>query len=164
MTENTEFFSRLKQCSTGERAILRRNCGKMLKDADGQAVVVFYRCLPFDVPAWQEDRWFAAACFSCLWAEDQTGLPMEEILGTLKDDSDSIEHWLAALLDLRWEPDGFLLGKLCRMVKMASAKGFVVDCKKLTDDLVWWNSEKQTVQRKWARAMYMKHTDNQQEV
>lgn len=41
MVDQTDFFAALQQCSTGERASLRRNCGKLLKDADGQAVVIF---------------------------------------------------------------------------------------------------------------------------
>ena len=46
MVDQTDFFAALQQCSTGERASLRRNCGKLLKDADGQAVVIFYRYVP----------------------------------------------------------------------------------------------------------------------
>ena len=85
MVDQTDFFAALQQCSTGERASLRRNCGKLLKDADGQAVVIFYRYVPRSIPAWQEDYWFAAL---------------------------------------------------------------------LLEDLLYWNSSTQSVQRKWAKAMY----------
>ena len=153
-----EFFERLQKCTTGERATLRRNCGKLLKDADGQAVVVFYRCLPRDIPQWQENQWFAAGCFSCLWDADQKGDPLEVIFSRLKDDSDSMEHRLAALLDLKWDKDGYLLAKLCRMIKMVKSKGETVDCERLLQDLIYWNSDNQSVQRKWAKAMYMKNS------
>ena len=164
MADYSEFFLRLRQCSAGERAILRRNCGKMLKDADGKAVITFYRCLPFAVPTWHEDRWFAVGCFSCLWNDEQVGVPIEEIFGKMKDDSGSLEHRLAALLDMSWDADGFLLGKLCRMIKMSYAKGYVVDCEKLLGDLILWNMDTQRVQGKWARAMYMKNVNDKQEV
>ena len=151
-----EFFDLLQKCSTGERAALRRNCGRLLKDADGQAVTVFYRCLPREVPQWQEDRWFAAGCFSCLWDEDAKAEPLEAVFSRMKEDSDSMEHRLAAMLDLQWDADGYLLAKLCRIIKMVKSKGAAVDCESLLKDLIYWNSGSQSVQRKWARTMYMK--------
>ena len=153
-----EFFDRLKKCQTGERAALRRNCGKLLKDADGKAVLVFYRCLPRDIPQWQENRWFAAACFSCLWDEDESGETLELIFAKLKEDSASIEHRLASLLDLQWDEDGYLLVKLCRIIKMVKAKGKIVNCQELLKDLIYWNSSNQNVQRKWARSMYIRNS------
>lgn len=154
MINQTDFFAALNQCSSGERASLRRNCGKLLKDADGAAVVLFYRYAPRGIPDWQEDCWFAAACFACLWEGDGPGIPMEQALAQLKQTSDSMEHRLAGLLDIRWETDGYLLGKLSRIVKMAKAKGIVVDCSRLLEDLIYWNGSTQSVQRKWAKAMY----------
>ncbi len=158
MAEYENFFSELQKCTAGERASFRRNCGKLLKEADGQAMMAFYRCLPRQTPQWQEERWFAAACFSCLWDADQRGEPIENIFSELKDDSDSIEHCLASLLDLSWESDGYLLGKMCRIIKMIKSKGMIVDCSLLLDDLIYWNSSKQSVQRKWARAMYIRNS------
>lgn len=154
MVDQTDFFAALQQCSTGERASLRRNCGKLLKDADGQAVVIFYRYVPRSIPAWQEDYWFAAACFSCLWDGDAHFIPLEQALAQLKLTSDSMEHRLAGLLDQRWEADGFFLGKLSRIIKLAKAKGIAIDCALLLEDLLYWNSSTQSVQRKWAKAMY----------
>ena len=164
MVDCSEFFLRLEQCTTGERAELRRNCGQLLKDADGQALMVFYRCLPYGVPVWQEDRWFAAACFFCLWDHDARPSPIEDIFRELKESSDSMEHRLAMLLDTGWDQDGFLLSKLCRLIKMAKSKGYVVDCQSLLNDLIGWNNDQQYVQKKWARAMYTKSNDKDWEV
>ena len=121
---------------------------------DGQAVVIFYRYVPRSIPAWQEDYWFAAACFSCLWDGDTRFIPLEQALAQLKLTSDSMEHRLAGLLDQRWEADGFFLGKLSRIIKLAKAKGIAIDCALLLEDLLYWNSSTQSVQRKWAKAMY----------
>ena len=158
MNEIDQFFEALSRIPTGDRASLRRACGELLRQADGQAVVAFYRCLPAEVPHWQEDCWFADACFSCLWDADQQGESFEKVLSRLKDDSDSMSHRLAALLDLKWDEDGYLLQKLCRIMKMARSKGMAVDCKSLLNDFIYWNSSNQIVQRKWARAMYIQNS------
>lgn len=158
MNEKQLFFDTLKKYSSGERAILRRCCGKLLKDAEGQAVVLFYRCLPRKISSGEEDKWFAAACFSCLWDAENVGEPIEEIFARIKEDSGSMEHRLASLLDLEWEADGYFLIKLCRIIKMAKSKGMTVDCMSLLNDLIYWNSSVHSVQRKWARAMYIKNS------
>ena len=158
MNDMDQFFEGLSQLSSGDRAVLRRNSGNLLKNADGQAVVVFYRCLPGTVPTWQEDYWFAAGCLSCLWDADQQGEPFESVLSYLKENSESMEHRLASLLDLKWDGDGYLLMKICRIMKMAKSKGMPVDCQKLLSDFIYWNNSSQNVQRKWARAMYIKNS------
>ena len=75
-------------------------------------------------------------------------------MAQLKLTSDSMEHRLAGLLDQRWEADGFFLGKLSRIIKLAKAKGIAIDCALLLEDLLYWNSSTQSVQREWAKAMY----------
>jgi CRISPR type I-E-associated protein CasB/Cse2 len=65
-------------------------------------------------------------------------------------------HRLESLLDLSWDEDGYLLTKLTRLVKVVKSKNYAVDCASLLGDLLYWNGEKQTVQLKWARALYMK--------
>ena len=70
---------------------------------------------------------------------------------------------MEVLLDLPWDEDGFLLTKLSRMVQLAKSKGYAVDCQKLLEDLLYWNGEKQTIQRKWARALYIKPEETQSE-
>ena len=155
MTDQADFFAALQRCSAGERANLRRNCGKLLKDAQGQAVIVFYRGVPRNIPPWQDDYWFAAACFSCLWDANAPRVPLEKALAQLRLTSGSMEHRLAGLLDQRWDADGFFLGKLSRIIRFAEAKGIAIDCTLLLKDLLSWNSGAQSIQRKWARAMYV---------
>lgn len=159
MVDSNGFWEALSRCSSGDRAALRRCAGTRLCEANGQAVMIFYRCLPGEVPVWQEDRWFAAACFSCLWDGEEKGQPMEAVLSRLKEYSDSMEHRLGSILELRWEEDGFLLSKLARILKMAKSKGLPVDCRKLLEDLIFWNSSNQSVKKKWARGMYIKNSD-----
>ena len=84
---------------------------------------------------------------------------MEQIFYQLGKDtqiSASTEHRLVGILDLTWGEDGFLLGKLARLIKLAKSKNYAVDCAALLIDLIYWNGLKQTVQLRWARSLYMR--------
>lgn len=153
----TTFFESLDRLSTGERAVLRRAVGQLLQEADARAMAAFYRCLPWNAckNRFDEDRWFASACFHCLWdVASGPQQPLEQVMREMQKKSDSMEHRLTSLLDMSWETDGYLLTKLSRIVKMARQQGYCVDCDSLLEDLLHWNNDAQYVQRKWARAMY----------
>lgn len=159
----TSFLQRVDQLPKGDRTALKREAGTMLLQADGRAVRAFYQCLPSQVKQWEEERYFAAACFHCLWEADAVRQPMEQVLFQLGQDSElseSMGHRLESLLDLSWDEDGYLLTKLTRLVKVVKSKNYAVDCASLLGDLLYWNGEKQNVQLKWARALYMKPEDN----
>ena len=147
------FFAQLDKLPAGERTALKRAAGSMLSKADGRAIAAFFRCLPPEVE-YEEDRWFAAACFYCMWDAGSQGMPLEQIFHQMKNESGSMESRLAALLDQRWENDGYLLNKLYRLIKMAGQQGYCVDCAALLYDLLHWNWDAQFVQRRWARTMY----------
>lgn len=154
------FLNRLKLLGNGDRAALKRAAGTMLADADGKAVAAFYRCLPWGTPRWQEDRWFAVACLRCLWDADvEGGEPFEKIVGGMIRDeklSDSTGHRIEGLLDTAWDEDGYMLTKLTRLVVLIRQKSdrAPVDFEALLEDLIFWNAENQSVQRKWARAIF----------
>ena len=161
MTETQEqFFSRINSLDTGRRAALRRSAGLPLRQADGKAVTAFYSCLPTGIDSRQEDRWFFVACLRCLWdAGQEGGQPLEQIIADLlrKDElSDSTRHRVELLLDTEWDNDGYLMTKLTRLVKLVRQKSdrTQIDFSLLLDDLLRWNSDWQTVQRKWARTVF----------
>lgn len=161
MTDQKEyFFSRIGKLSTGERAALRREAGNLLRQADGKAITTFYSCLPGAVDTWQEDRWFAVSCLRCLWdADERTGIPLEQVTADLLQSgelSDSTKHRVELLLDTAWDNDGYLLTKLARLVKLIRQKSdrTRIDFAALLDDLLRWNLESQSVQRKWARTIF----------
>lgn len=153
------FIKRVDALSTGDRVALKRSAGIMLSEADGKAIAAFYRCITPAVPQWQEDRWFAAACMKCLWepAED-VGKPVEDILADLirgAELSDSMQHRVEGLLDTQWDQDGYMLTKLSRIMKLVRQKTWQeLDFAGLLEDLIYWNNENQSVQRKWARAIF----------
>jgi len=96
-----------------------------------------------------------------LWKPDnRPQVKIEEALRVLvkSDDADSkgIDNRVAALLDSSWAEDGYLLTKLNRMIRMLKQKDYCIDGGALLDDLQRWNSDYQTVQRKWVRTMYQK--------
>lgn len=154
------FLNRLKLLGNGDRAALKRAAGTMLAEADGKAVAAFYRCLPFGTPRWQEDRWFAVACLRCLWDADiQGGQPFEKIVGRMLWEeklSESTGHRVEVLLDTAWDEEGYMLTKLTRLIKLIRQKSDrePVDFVALLEDLIFWNAENQSVQRRWARAIF----------
>lgn len=162
MMENClSFLNRLKLLGNGDRAALKRAAGTMLAEADGKAVAAFYRCLPYGTPRWQEDRWFAVACLRCLWDADiQGGQPFEKIVGRMlweEQLSESTGHRVEVLLDTAWDEEGYMLTKLTRLIKLICQKSDrePVDFAALLEDLIFWNAENQSVQRKWARAIFI---------
>ena len=160
MDGKKELFQRLNELNTGDRAALRREAGVMLRQADGPAVTAFYSCLPATVQTWQEERWFAIACLRCLWdASEESGRPFEQVVADLirsGELSDSTKHRVELLLDTEWDEDGYMLTKLARLLKLVRQKSdrARLDFSALLDDLLGWNSDKQYVQRKWARAIF----------
>ncbi len=157
------FFERLDELNSGDRAALRREAGVILKDAKGQAIRTFYQCLPYAVPQWQEEYFFAAACLHCLWgADEQNRAGVMQILyelGREEETSKSTGHRLESLLDTKWDTDGYMLTKLTRLMRLIKSRGFAVDCAELLKDLACWNADSQWVQRKWARGMYVKQEE-----
>ena len=157
------FFERLDELNSGDRAALRREAGVILKDAKGQAIRTFYQCLPYAVPQWQEEYFFAAACLHCLWgADERNRAGMMQILyelGRDEETSKSTGHRLESLLDTKWDADGYMLTKLTRLIKLIKSKGYSVDCAELLKDLAYWNADSQWVQRRWARGMYVRQEE-----
>lgn len=153
------FMERVDALSTGDRVALKRSAGVMLSEADGKAIAAFYRCVTPAIPQWQEDRWFAVACVKCLWDPPEgAGEPVENVLAKLfrsLELSDSVQHRVSGLLDTPWDQDGYMLTKLCRLMKMLRQKtAEALDFAGLLEDLIYWNNENQSVQRKWARAIF----------
>lgn len=161
MNETYEvFFNRLNQLNPGDRAALRRSAGKMLPEAEGRALTVFYRCLPPGVPAYQEDRWFAVACLRCLWDTGEEGAQtLPQIIRSLTESdklSESAAHRVEALMDTPWDSDGYMLSKLYRLVVLVRQKAerATPDFSGLLDDLMAWNRDDQRIQKNWAREIF----------
>lgn len=156
------FWQRLQETVTrdkGIRAAWKRNAGLRLCDADGRAVAAFYRIYGGGlVSERKEDRCFFAVCVACLWKPEDWSRGTSLAEGAKKfldpESRETFAKRLRALLDLSWDEDGYLAGKLCRLLKFCQAKGMVVDGKALLRDLLQWNMDDRRIQRKWAREFY----------
>ena len=140
-----------------DRILLKRSCGALLSEADGQTLTVFYRLLPKSVKSYEEDLWFLALCIHCLWDKEEKAKrrPMEEQIAEMKyreELSDSFDHRFTALLDTPWNSDGYLSQKLTRLAKTLRQKGYPVDGAELLEALLYWNASDRRIQKKWVRA------------
>lgn len=148
------FFETLGDLSTGDAAVLRRNAGTMLHKADGQSLAVFYRCLPYSVPEYQESRWFAVSCLYCLLKGKQSTQKIESCFADMIRQHSSVEKRVFAILDLQWDEEGYFLMKFAAVIRFMVQMGYVFDCSSLLEDLLVWNSSNKYVQKKWTREMY----------
>lgn len=142
--------------SAGERSALKRNAGVMMNDAGMQAIEAFYRALDEACGPYAEKAWFASLCMQCLWREEEQPQkrPFPEILRAIYQNPDATESTrkrCTNYLDLSWGDDGFLLGKICGLVRKMRADNAAImpDFEQLADDLTNWNHSERYVQRRW---------------
>ena len=160
----TEFLDRVKKLAedNGYRASLRRSAGKLLNVADGKAVVNFYATYP---PEYNEDQCFFVACIQCLWEVKDLAKarPLAQTAYYMDAESrEVVKKRIESLLELSWEKDGYFAAKLFRLIKFCQSKGFVIDCKKLLEDLVQWDYESCSVQKRWIKEFYNSGKEKQQ--
>lgn len=158
---NTEtFMNRVMRLDNGDRAALKHSAGKMLNEAGAKAFTAFYKAYPETGLREQEENiLFFAACLQCMWKPEELSAKRrleEEFLRYQAENTDSQLYVsrMKGLLSAKWTEDGYLAGKLLRIVKIAKSKGCVVDCASLAEDLLSWNRNDKTVQKKWLRAIY----------
>ena len=161
MTEKKWDLSKL---NTGDRSVLKRNAGTIMRD-QVRAIEAFYRGL-IVYPRKSEAQWFACMCMDSLWKVSTTEVkPFEKMLSELynnKSTSPSMKKRIISLLDVPWSEDGFLLRKLNSFARMfRSANGSVKpDFEKLADDLASWNHPDRFVQRKWIHVICRESDEN----
>ena len=158
----------ISRLSSGERSALKR-CAGVMMGSDMKAAEAFYHAAGY-CEEYQEKVWFAALCMECLWRpEDMPRVrPVEEMLKDWYQDSETTESTkrrIVALLDTPWGDDGFMLGKLCALVRTMKAKDASVrpDFEKLADDLRYWNSSERFVQRRWLRVICRMNDERSEE-
>lgn len=154
--------------SSGERSALRRCAGQMM-GSSVQAMQAFYHALSvYDLPRYKEECYFAAMCMECLWreADHPQKVAFEEMLSQIynhPDASDSMKRRTVMYMDLAWGEDGFLLGKICSLVKIMRAKDSNVmpDFERMAEDLCNWNNNSRFVQRKWVKTICVPKSQKQ---
>ena len=160
------WMERLKKCSTGERAALRRCAGKTLGEADAFALSVFYKLLPYGTPEWKHNRFFIVMCCSCLWKpeEQRNPKPIEDCLRIFakRQNGDGFNARIRNLMDTRWDDaDGYMAVKLARILKQIKNGDSTLypDFDGLARDLFSWNRDDRLVQRRWAETLFSIYND-----
>lgn len=163
-----DWIERLLSSSNGNRAALRRCVGKTLNQADAAALGIFYSTLPFGTPLWQQERYFAVICLSCLWKPEEAlhPKPFEQCIHNCVDPArpDGIFARVRSILDTEWDDDdGYLLVKLARMAKLIKNcdRPLYPDFEKLLNDLINWNGNNRYVQRRWAETIFADIKNNE---
>lgn len=153
--EEQEFFRQVDELDEHSRILLRRSCGKTLEDSGADAMRAFYQALPRSVKKYEEEKWFLAACVHCLWDRGAAGEPMAQAVAELMKTSEGgtagLQKRFVTMLDTSWEDDGFLAGKIARMVRLLRTRGFVVDAQDLLQALQRWDYDSRSVQRDWVK-------------
>ena len=146
----------LSRISVGERSALKRNAGVMMNAAGADAIEGFYRALSARCVLYLEKPWFAAMCMQCLWREEDHPRirSFPEMLRSIYQNPEATESTrkkCTGFIDISWGDDGFLLGKICSLVRSMRANDLSVmpDFEELADDLSHWNSADRYIQRKW---------------
>lgn len=145
----------------GRRVQLRRAAGQRLGEANVQAMMAFYSCLPpgYEMSKAEKDIWFASGCLHCLWEPDlpnSSSLPVIlRKMACLEDAEDKYTARLANLMDTAYGDDGYLLKKIYRLARQTrQTTNLSLDCSSLLRDLLRWNYTDQPVQQRWATAFY----------
>ena len=147
------FISALSSLDAGERARLKRNAGKTL--AEGQeALGLFYRLLPYGVPAFQEEVYFQVACLYALVPAGSAG-NLGQALGKVRKlapkHAKGIDRRLESLLDA---DETQLPFRLRQAMHFLASNRVSLDWTCLLDDLLHWNHPDRTVQKEWARSYF----------
>ena len=156
----SESYWNISCLTPGEKSTLRRCAGKMMGN-DMRAMKAFYHALEYRRVSNEEEKiYFAALCMECLW--DTKDCPKTELFEIMLHDmyhdkkaTDSTRHKLTAFFDTPWGEDGFLLGKLCSLVRRMHANNVakMPDFEKLADDLRHWNYSDKYIQRRWIKTI-----------
>ena len=97
---------------------------------------------------------------ACLWnvEEAREGGSMPELLRQLAKHqaTGGLDARIRSLLDTRWEEDGYLSAKLCRLARMLRSDNRQVmpDADSLLTDVLYWNNDRRTVQLRWAQRYF----------
>ena len=165
MNDPKMLVDRLRELTIGERAALRRDAGKCLAEADGMTLSVFFRISPQHLSRRQQECWFSAMTLACLWDPEEAAygdeFPIMLRKYALRQATDGMERRMRSLLDARWEEDGYLTAKLCRLARMLKAdnRQLMPDIDALLYDLLHWNSDSRFVQIRWAQQYYQFEAD-----
>jgi CRISPR system Cascade subunit CasB len=148
------FFNQLEKLNTGERARLKRCAGQSLAQARHEALGLFFRVLPPDVPAYQHDIYFLAASLYPMTEAGGLGDLGSSLRQTRKPkNAKGLDRRMEILLDA---DEGQLPYRLRQAVHLLQANRIRVNWLQLLEDLLYWTHPNRFVQRRWAQSYFAK--------
>lgn len=145
------FIERLAKLDPGGKARLKRSAGQSLREAH-QSTGLFYRLLPYGVPAWQEEIYFLVATLYSLAdraKEGDFGLALRH--ARQASNSKGMDRRVEILLDANANQLPFRLRQAIRYLK---ANEVCVNWTSLLEDLLDWTKPGRWVQQRWARTYF----------
>ena len=148
--------------------MMRRNVGKTINTANANVLLAFYGVFDKYVESddivkkrfsdlIQDDKAFFVMCLQCLWRPEdyKNSIRLEKVVGSLPQKKESLKKHFYSILNLSWDEDGFLAGKIYHFVRMCWNEGIVIDCASLLYDLLEWEKQDKYngsyVKKRWAR-------------
>ena len=150
----TAFFHRLEKLDAGERARLKRCAGQTLAEARHEALGLFFRVLPPDVPAFQHEMYFLAASLYPMTEASMSG-NFGDSLRQIRNPKNSkgLDRRMEILLDA---DEAQLPYRLRQAVHLLQANRIRVNWPQLLEELLSWGSSSRFVQRRWAQSYFAK--------
>jgi CRISPR system Cascade subunit CasB len=153
------FVGHLKELGRGELAVLRRNSGNTIESSRG-VMGVFYPMLPLGISGSSKEETFflLATLYAINPITNQEGNFGHTIKKLQKDYSENtLDTRFTALLDESIKQDiGAVSHRLRQFVQMAKSKSYGINWCQLLEDLYWWDADRRSVQKAWARAYFGK--------
>jgi CRISPR type I-E-associated protein CasB/Cse2 len=147
-----EFVSKLNALDAGQKARLKRDAGKDLSEA--RSLGLFYRLLPFGAPTEKESAYFLAATLFPLADAGQSGC-LGDALRRARDPDPKKNKGLDRRIEILLDSDASQLAfRLRQAVRFLKSNRIPINWQELTEDVLNWNSQYRTVQKKWARAYF----------
>lgn len=145
------FIERVAKLDPGGKARLKRSAGQPLREARN-CTGLFYRLLPYGVPAWQEEIYFLVATLYPLAdaAKDgDFGLSLQR--ARQASNRKGMDRRVEILLDADATQLPFRLRQAIRYLKANEVR---VNWSSLLEDLLDWAKPGRWVQQRWARTYF----------
>jgi CRISPR system Cascade subunit CasB len=156
----TRFIEALKALDPADKARLKRNAGRTLSESRN-ALGLFYRVLPRNVPDSQHDTYFLLATLYPL-ADSSSDRNLGASVRRVRDTrtAGGLDRRMAAILDSDLAQLTF---RLRQVVRLLHSHRVGVNWERLLRDLLQWNHADRWVQKAWAMAYYAGRDDQQAE-
>lgn len=150
----TAFFNRLEKLNAGERARLKRCAGQTLAEARHEALGLFFRVLPPNVPPIQHESYFLAASLYPMTEAGVSGNLGDSLRQLRKPkNSKGLDRRMEILLDA---DEAQLPYRLRQAIHLLQANHVRVNWPQLLEDLLYWTHFNRFTQRHWAQSYFAK--------